>query len=133
MHYFLDTNICIYLIKKRPLSVVQQLQSLEIHQVAISSITLSELEFGVAKSQFPEKNKFALAQFLAPISILPFEEKAAECYGKVRVELQRKGQPIGSMDMLIAAHAIASEATLVTNNVREFERVEGLKVENWVE
>jgi len=129
--YLLDTDICIYLIKRRPPGALVELQSKDISTVAISSITLSELEYGVAKSTQPQQNKLALAQFLAPLEILPYDDRAAAHYGPVRAQLEKLGTPIGPLDMLIAAHALAVEAILVTNNVREFSRVAGLVVENW--
>jgi len=104
---------------------------LRIADVGISSITLSELEYGVAKSQKPQQNKLALAEFLAPIEILPYDDMAAEQYGEIRALLEKKGTPIGSLDMLIAAHALSLNSILVTNNESEFRRVPGLIVENW--
>jgi tRNA(fMet)-specific endonuclease VapC len=132
MTHLLDTNICIYLIKNRPESLVQRLQSKEIEQIGISTITLSELEYGVAKSQQFEKNSVALIEFLTPFKILDFNQTAAHEYGFIRTFLEEKGQLIGPMDLLIAAHAIAEGLILVTNNEREFRRVPALKVENWV-
>ncbi len=130
--WLLDTNICIYLIKKRPPSVLDRLRTLNIREVAISSITLAELEFGVAKSANPEVNAQALAAFVAPLGVEPFEDVAAAAYGDVRAQLERAGTPIGSLDMLIAGHALSLDATLVTNNEREFRKVAHLKVQNWV-
>jgi len=104
---------------------------LRIADVGISSITLSELEYGVAKSQKPPQNKLALAEFLAPIEILPYDDMAAVQYGEIRALLERQGTPIGSLDMLIAAHALSLNSILVTNNESEFRRVPGLIVENW--
>ncbi|MBT3273777.1 MAG: type II toxin-antitoxin system VapC family toxin [Spirochaetales bacterium] len=131
MTHLLDTNICIYLIKKQPESVVRQMQSKEIEQVGISTITLSELEYGVAKSQYTERNRVALLEFLTPFRILDFDQAAAHEYGHIRTFLEEKGQLIGPMDLLIAAHAIARNLVLVTNNEREFRRVPALKIENW--
>ena len=132
MTHLLDTNICIYFIKKRPESVVRKLQSMQIEQVGISTITLSELEYGVVKSTYPERNSVALIEFLTPFYLLDFDQAAAHEYGRVRTFLEEKGQLIGPMDMLIAAHAISKRLVLVTNNEREFRRVPGLKIENWV-
>ena len=129
--YLLDTNICIYIIKKQPLQVIQKLQSLDVSEVAISSITLSELEYGIAKSSHPEKNKLALAKFLAPIEVLTFDDKAAQEYGQIRATLEKAGKPIGPLDTLIAAHAFSLSCILVTNNIKEFERVTELQLENW--
>lgn len=128
----LDTNICIYIIKKKPMQVLQRLRSRGIGEVCISSVTLAELEYGVARSLRPRENADALAAFIAPLEVLPFDETAAACYGSIRADLERKGSPIGSLDMLIAAHALSRGLTLVTNNDREFARVTGLVVENWV-
>lgn len=128
----LDTNICIYLIKRKPLQVLERLRGMDISEVAISSVTLAELEFGVAKSSRPLENGNALAAFIAPLEVLHFDEAAAACYGTVRADLERRGRPIGSLDMLIAAHAISHGCTLVTNNEREFSQVSGLRVENWL-
>jgi tRNA(fMet)-specific endonuclease VapC len=130
--YLLDTNICIYIIRKKPIGVIEKLQSLEISEVGISSITLSELEFGVEKSGNPLKNKLALIKFLAPIDILDFDDHAAQHYGKIRAFLESKGTPIGPLDTLIAAHALAIGCVLVTNNTKEFERVNNLPIEDWV-
>jgi len=132
MKYLLDTNIIAYIIKKRPVEVFDKLQSVEWEEVAISSIVVAELWFGVAKSQHKEQNKIALENFLAPFTILDFDTKAAEQYAFVRVDLEAKGTIIGANDLLIAAHALSQELILVTNNVKEFERVENLKIENWV-
>lgn len=132
MRYMLDTNICIYLIKKKPLQVLEKLKKLTVSDVAISSITLAELEYGVAKSSKPEQNSEALNEFVAPLEIVPFDDRAACRYGEIRAFLESKGKIIGGMDMLIAAHAGSLALTLVTNNLREFERVPDLELENWV-
>ena len=131
MKYLLDTNICIYVIKKKPLRLLHKLTRMNISDVGISSITLSELEYGVEKSQFPEKNRIALLEFLSPIEIYDYDDLAAQRYGKIRAELERKGTIIGSLDMLIAAHAVSLSLILVTNNESEFKRVPELKTENW--
>ncbi len=130
--YMLDTNICIYIIKKRPVQVIQKLQTMDIEQISISSITLSELEYGVSKSSNPDKNKLALAQFLAPVEIMDYNDLAAQHYGQIRASLENKGTPIGALDTFIAAHAKSLNYVLVSNNTREFERVDGLKIVNWV-
>ncbi len=132
IRYMLDTNTCIHLIKRKPASVVERLLALPISEVGISSITLAELEYGVARSSRPEQNRDALVGFLAPLEIEVFGNEAAACYGALRAGLERIGKPIGAMDLLIAAHALSLSSILVTNNVREFERVPGLVVENWV-
>jgi len=132
MIYLLDTNICIYIIKKKPLSVINKLRKLDISNVAISSITLSEMEYGISKSSSKERNKLALTEFLAPIEILPYDDNAANYYGDIRSNLEKSGQTIGPLDTLIAAHTLALNAVLVTNNMNEFSRVKNLVVENWV-
>ncbi len=132
MKYMLDTNTCIYIIKRKPVEVIDRFRQLQISQVSISSITLSELEYGVMKSSKPEQNHLALAQFLAPMEILPYGDEAAQHYGKLRVYLEKHGTPIGSLDMLIAAHALSTDCVLITNNVKEFERVPNLRINNWV-
>jgi len=132
MQFMLDTNTCIYIIKRKPLEVIDRFKRTEISQIGISSITLSELQYGVSKSSRPAQNQMALAQFVAPLEILPFEEEAAQYYGDLRVHLERQGTPIGSLDMLIAAHALSVSCTLVTNNEKEFGRIPNLKIENWV-
>lgn len=129
----LDTNTYIYIIKKRPEQVLRRLKKARVSDIGISSITLSELEYGAAKSSRPDQNRIALVEFLAPLEILPYDDMAAQEYGKIRASLERQGTPIGSMDMLIAAHALAVNCTLVTNNEREFSRVPSLKIENWAE
>lgn len=133
MTYMLDTNICIYAIKNKPSQVLRRLRENLGKGLCISAITLAELEHGVEKSAAPEKNATALMQFLAILDVLPFDDLAAVEYGKICAYLQRKGTPIGTMDMLIAGHARAEGLVLVTNNVREFERVPELTVENWAE
>ena len=132
MKYMLDTNIVIYVIKHKPESVLQKFQSLEPSDFCISSITLAEIEYGISKSSRPDRNRFAFDMFISGIDILSFDDAAASEYGPIRAGLERKGTPIGPNDMLIAAHAKSLGFTIVTNNVREFERFKGLKVDNWV-
>ena len=129
--YMLDTNICIYVIRKKPEQVIKRLKQTRISDIGISSITLSELEYGAAITSKPEQNRLALGEFLAPLEILSYDDMAAYEYGKIRAYLERKGTLIGSMDMLIAAHALSVDSSLVTNNEREFNRVPSLKIENW--
>ena len=133
MTYMLDTNICIYAIKNKPEQVLRQLKANLQYGLCISAITLAELEHSVEKSASPEKNTVALMQFLAILDVLPFDDVAASEYGKICAYLQKQGTPIGTMDMLIAGHAKAEGLILVTNNVREFERVPDLEIENWAE
>ena len=132
MKYMLDTNICIYIIKNKPESVLEHLKTKQNDGLTISAITLAELEHGVAASAFPERNALALMQFMVIARCLPFTHRAAAEYGRIRADLQRRGTPIGALDMLIAAHAKSEKLTLVTNNTREFERVGGLNLEDWV-
>jgi tRNA(fMet)-specific endonuclease VapC len=133
MMRMLDTDTCIALIKQRSSELVVKLKKHKPGEVAISSITLAELHFGVSKSAQPEKNRAALDQFLLPLEILAFDDAAAECYGRVRAALEIEETPIGPLDTLIAGHALSISGTVVTNNVREFSRVRGLRVENWIE
>ena len=133
MTYMLDTNICIYAMKNKPEHVLQRLKKEINSGVCISAITLAELEHGMQHSSNPAKNEQALLRFLTPLTVLPFGAAAASEYGAIRTHLQSKGTPIGPLDMLIAAHARAEDMVLVTNNVREFERVPKLEVENWAE
>ncbi len=132
MQYLLDTNICIYLIKQKPPKVLTRFQTLALSDIGISSITVAELEYGVCKSQQQEKNRNALMQFLIPLEVIDFDRDAAIMYGAVRSDLESRGLVIGSMYMLIAAHAMSLGATLVSNNVREFSRIASLSLENWV-
>lgn len=132
MKYMLDTNICIYVIKHKPDSVIEQFLAHDPNEICISSITYAELMHGAEKSQAVEKNRMAISLFLSAITILDFDSYAAESYGEIRADLERKGAPIGPLDMLIAGHARAEGLILVTNNTREFTRVEGLWVEDWV-
>ena len=129
--WLLDTNICIYLIKRKPEGLLLRLRRVDPSAVSVSAVTVAELQHGVAKSARPEQNALALAAFLAPIRVEPFDDAAAAAYGMVRATLERSGTPIGGMDMLIAAHALSLDCTLVTNNDREFRRVAELRVENW--
>jgi len=131
MKYILDTNICIYLIKKKPVTVLNRLFKVKINEVGISSITLSELEYGVTKSSYPDKNRVALLEFASFFEIYDCDAGAAREYGIIRADLDRKGKVIGAMDMLIAAQAISLNFVLVTNNEKEFKRIPGLKIENW--
>ena len=132
MKYLLDTNIVAYIINKRPLEVYTKFKTISKNEIFISSIVVAELWFGVAKSQKREQNKMALDSFLAPLTIIDFDSVAAKFYAVIRADLENKGMIIGSNDILIAAHALSLGLTLVTNNAKEFERVEGLKIENWV-
>jgi tRNA(fMet)-specific endonuclease VapC len=131
MKYLLDTNICIYIIRQKPATVLQKLATVNVGEIAVSAITVAELHYGAAKSQQPMRNQAALSQFLAPLVVAPFTEEVTAVYGNLRAHLEKSGAPIGALDTLIAAHALALELTLVTNNQREFERVPDLQIENW--
>lgn len=133
MRYMLDTNICIYAIKHKPEKVFQKLQEVEPEDVCVSSVTYAELVHGVEKSVAVEKNRLALSMLLANIEILDFNVDAADCYGKIRADLEKKGTPIGPLDMMIAGHAQSLGYTVVTNKVKEFSKVQDLKIENWAE
>ena len=127
----LDTNICIYIINAKPAAVLQRFRQYRIGEIGLCSVVAAELAYGVAKSG-SIRNRQALEMFLAPLTILPFDENAVWAYGELRAELERKGTTIGSLDTLIAAHALSQSALLVTNNTDEFTRVPGLQLDNWV-
>ena len=133
MRYMLDTNICIYVIKHKPREVIERLNEHNPNEICISSVTYAELIHGVEKSKAVEKNRTTLTLLLADIEILPFDTGAAEGYGEIRAELERKGIPIGPLDMMIAGHAKSLGYTVVTNNIKEFDRIDGLRLENWVD
>lgn len=133
MNYLLDTNICIYLIKRKPPQVLQRFRQLQPGSVFISSVTTSELYYGAQKSQRVQTNLEALNNFLLPFRIVDYDESASFLYGELRADLEKRGQPIGPLDMMIAAHALSLDVPLVTNNTKEFERVKGLKLENWAD
>ena len=133
MRYMLDTNIYIYAIKHKPEKVFNKLQEVDPEDVCVSSVTYAELVHGVEKSAAVEKNRLALFMLLANIEIKNFDTDAADCYGKIRADLEKKGTPIGPLDMMIAGHAQSLDLTIVTNNVKEFARVDNLKIENWTE
>ena len=132
MKVMLDTSICIYIIKRQPAAVLKHFLEYQVGDIGISSITLSELRYGVAKSARREKNTKALAEFIVPLEVVPFDEEAALAYGDIRAYLEKAGTPIGSMDMLIAAHALSLGIPLVTNNTREFIRVPALNIIEWI-
>lgn len=134
MIFMLDTNICICLLNRRTgyENILARIDGLAYEQVVISSLTLAELKYGIAKSVMKEANRIKLEYFLYQFECLPFDAEATAYYGDIRIQLESKGTPIGPLDTLIAAHALSVSATIVTNNVREFERVEGLAIENWI-
>ena len=132
MIYLLDTNICIAIIKNCPLEVKERMVQLAVGEVAISSIVLAELWYGVELSQKKSENEAALRDFLQYVIILDWPEQAGREYGKIRTQLKQKGTLIGANDLLIAAHALALDAILVSDNTREFLRVPELNLENWI-
>jgi tRNA(fMet)-specific endonuclease VapC len=129
--YLLDTNTCIYVINKKPPSAVNRIRSKQPEEIAVSTITIAELEYGVCRSQKVDQNRIALLEFLVPFTIVNFDQAAAALYGSIRASFESRGTPIGAMDLLIAAQAMSQGLVLVTNNEREFSRVEGLELENW--
>jgi len=133
MRYLLDTNTCIYIIKRSPAHVYDRFRHLHVGDVGVSAITFCELQFGVSNSAKPDKNQLALTEFLGPLEVLDFPSGASRIYGKIRTCLQRAGTPIGNYDLLIAAHALYQGLTLVTNNTKEFNRVPELVIEDWIE
>ena len=132
MRFMFDTNACIDLIRRRSAKMLRKMKRMRPDDICVSSITLSELEYGVAKSAAPEKNRLALAEFMTPLAIVAYDDSVAPHYGRIRAELEARGTPIGPLDTMIAAHAVALGLTLVTNNEREFRRIADLTVENWV-
>ena len=131
MLYMLDTNICIYLIKRRSDELLKRMRVFRTGEIGVSVVTVAELQYGVSKSQNKERNQAALETFLLPLDIADFSFTVTVAYGDIRAQLERQGQPIGPLDTMIAAHALSLDVPLVTNNAREFERVKGLRVEDW--
>jgi len=131
-HYLLDTNICIYIINKRPPEVFERFRQIELMQLYIPTIVISELYFGLEKNQSHKRNGTFLENFIAPLSVIGFSIEAAQHAATIRYQLRKQGTPIGAYDIQIAAIALAEDMVLLTNNTKEFERIEGLKLENWV-
>jgi tRNA(fMet)-specific endonuclease VapC len=131
--YLLDTNICIYAIKKKPILVLEQIKEKSKLGIYISALTVAELEYGIENSTKIEENRISLLKYLSLFNILPFDDKDAIPYGKLKAKLKKEGQIIGPIDMLLAAQALSKDLIFVTNNTKEFERIENLKLENWVE
>ena len=129
--YILDTNICIFLKNKKPPHVLEKLKTVIGKPLYISSVTVAELQFGVYNSQYPEKNRVSLLEFLAPFQLLDFDDEDAEQFGIIKKKLRERGTPIGPYDLLIASQALAKKLTLVTNNTDEFARIDGLRLEDW--
>jgi tRNA(fMet)-specific endonuclease VapC len=133
MKYLLDTNICIYIINEKPDNVLRKFEQYPVFEFGISSITHAELLYGIEKSKNKKANQDALDEFLLPLTILPFHgKKLVTCYGEIRASLESKGRIIGPLDMLIAAHALSLDLTIISNNIKEFSRIPKLKSENWI-
>ena len=142
MKYMLDTNICSYIIKNRPLEVLAKFKSMNADDCVISSITVAELKYWVARNKklhaqtgnasIPKINEQVINNFLYHLLTVDFDTHAADKYAEIRADLEEKGKTIGNMDLMIAAHALSLELILITNNIKEFERVPGLLLENWI-
>ena len=132
MKYMLDTNICIGLIRQKPQRLIERLTDCAPLEVGVSSITIAELAHGAQKSNQVEQNIFAMEQFLLPLEIANFDQRACMVYGTIRAFLERQGNVIGSMDLLIGAHALSLGLIMVTNNTGEFKRIPNLKIEDWM-
>ncbi len=132
MKYLVDTNICIYLIKNKSEMLLQRIELQNTKNIGVSAISVAELEYGISKSLYPEKNRTALIEFLSSFEIIPFTDLDAEAFGNIRVYLNKRGTPIGPYDLQIAAQCISRDLILITNNVKEFKRVLNLKIEKWV-
>ena len=133
MKYIFDTNICIYIINRKPDKILRKFERYPVDQFGISLITHAELQYGVEKSENKNTNQVALDEFLLPLTILPLRGKRlVTCYGEIRASLESTGQTIGPFDMLIAAHALSLNLTIISNNIKEFSRIQNLKSENWI-
>ena len=133
MKYLIDTNICIYIMNNRPLNVIKKFKQFNPGEIGISTITVSELQYGVSKSTHRKENQHRLDEFIAPLEILAYNAIAARTYGDIRFQLEKRGKLIGPLDLLIAAHALSHSLVMVTNNDKEFKRIKNLEVENWTE
>jgi len=131
MKYLIDTNICIYIMNNRPVGVIKKFKRFNPGEIGISTITVSELQYGVSKSTYRKENQHRLDEFLAPLEIIDYNEIAARTYGDIRFQLENRGKSIGPLDLLIAAHALSRNLIMVTNNDKEFKRIKNLEVENW--
>jgi len=131
MKYLIDSNICIYIMNQRPAEVIGKFKKFELGDIGVSTITVSELRYGAAKSKYRGKNEVRLEEFLTPLEILAYDQTAARVYGDIRFQLEKRGQPIGPLDLLIAAQAISRNLVLITNNDKEFKRIKKLKIQNW--
>ena len=132
MKFLIDTNICIYIMNERPQKIIDKFKSIEPGIIGISSITVSELQYGISKSKYKKQNIKRLEEFLIPFDILSYGEMASKFYGDIRLKLEKQGLIIDPLDLLIAAHALSRDLILVTNNEKEFKRIKSLKVENWI-
>jgi tRNA(fMet)-specific endonuclease VapC len=132
MKLMLDTNICIAIIKQRPKGILQKFSAYQVGDICISSITLAKLRYGVAKSLYQEQNQVALDAFILPLEVAAFDHATALFYGGLRSTLEKQGTPIGPLDTMIGAHALSLNLTLITNNTKEFNRIPGLKVLDWI-
>ena len=132
MRYMLDTNMCSYILKNHPAAVKQKFEEVGAGTICISAIVLAELYYGAARHPKGIVIRREIANFVSRLNVIPWDENAADHYGSIRASLEKAGTPVGAMDMLIAAHAKSCAATLVTNNLREFERIKGLAVVNWI-
>jgi tRNA(fMet)-specific endonuclease VapC len=130
--YLLDTNICIYIINKHPAKIIEKISRLNPFDVKMSSITVAEMEYGASKSEKREMNKIALKTFLSSFEIINFDTEDAEIYGIIRADLEQSGNIIGPYDMQLAAQALRWDYTFVTNNIKEFQRINRLKLESWI-
>lgn len=132
MRLMLDTNTCIALIKRKPAHALQKFSEYQVGDIGVSAVTLAELRYGVSKNQHQAKNQAALEEFMLPLEVAAFDEQATVAYGVLRAALKKQGTPIGPLDTMIAAHALSSGVTLVTNNTREFNRVSKLTIVDWI-
>ena len=132
MKFLIDTNICIYIMNERPPEVINKFKRLDPGMIGISSITVSELQYGISKSKYKKQNLKRLEEFLVPFDILPYDEMASKFYGDIRSNLEARGLIIGPLDLLIAAHALSRDLILVTNKKKEFKRIKSLKIDNWI-
>ncbi len=132
MNYLIDTNICIYIMNNRPPEIIEKLKNMDIGRIGISSITVSELFYGVYKSERRKQNLKRLEEFLIPFEIFSYDQDASKYYGEIRSQLEKQADIIGPFDLLIAAHALSKSLILVTNNEKEFKRIKSLKVDNWI-
>ena len=131
MKYLLDTNMCVYALRNKPRAVSDHIQQHKPDDIVISAITVAELRVGADKSNRPEENHRQISNFLLTFDVLMFDSGAADAYGVIRADLERRGQPIGELDMLLAAHAVSQNLIFVTHNTSEFQRVKGLQLEDW--